>query len=279
MQRNHEFFIENIFEISTYLLIIVSTAFVFSYVNNLKVLHSFLLGLVAFSSIYLGVILAGTRGLSNSSVEVIEGLSRIVVAIFVIWHLSAMMRNLSLEIDPFKKQRSTFGKIFYGILFPPKELARLIKVLVYVSLSFYLIISGLNLLEMSSVDLVFFAQTERMSLNILFFGIQTPMMMASRASVSRTFSEYLKNLEWAENAFFDNDAILSEAYRRVLNSNDISYETINSNGKHLWITVLLVLILQAFETQITNLDLFNLDWVGILTNVIKSISNVFDEIF
>ncbi|MDH5403762.1 MAG: hypothetical protein OEY49_14795, partial [Candidatus Heimdallarchaeota archaeon] len=71
-----------------------------------------------------------------------------------------------------------------------------------------------------------------------------------RASVSRTFSEYLKNLDWLENSMYNNRTNVNSSYREILASSEISYDSINSNGKHLWISVLLIIILQAFETQI-----------------------------
>lgn len=274
---NDPIFTTHIFEISTYALIFVSTLFILASINNLKLLYGPLVGLIAFNTVYLGVLLAATKGLGSTSFPVIEGLSRVVVALCATWKLSSDMRNLSLKIDPFHHERSKVRNIFYGILFPPREFARLIKVLGFVVFSFYLIFSGLDLLSQAPVDLLFFKQTEKLSLNIVFFGIQAPMMMASRASISKTFSEYLKNLDWAESITGSGSSI-NTTYRNVLHSNEISYDAISSNGKHIWLTILLMIILQAYQKEIISLDIFNLDYIGILTIIITSIKQIFGKI-
>lgn len=271
-------FNNNIIEISTYLMIITTALFIFIYVNQLKLFYSASIGIVTFATLNLGVILAGTRGLSNDSPQVIDGLIRIVVAVFIIWKLSADMRNLKLQIDPFPPERSSIASALYGILYPPRELMRLIKVVLYILLSFYLISTGLNEINSMDVNVAFLNSTERISINVLFFGIQTPMMMASRASVSKTFSEYIKNLEWIESAFSEDQSSLSLSYQQILNAEEISYDSINSNGKHLWLTVLLVLLLQAFEQQITSLDIFTMDWLGIFGSLVDILVELFSTI-
>lgn len=271
-------FTQNIFEIATYALVIVSALFVVASINNMRLLYSPLLGLVSFNTLYLGILLAGSKGLGNSSFEVIEGLSRLVLAICAIWKLSSDMRNLNLQINPHRKDRGPIKNLLYGIIYPPKELARLVKVLIYVMISFYLVFTGLDLLSSNSVNLGFFKQTERMSLNILFFGVQTPMMMASRASISKTFSEYIKNLEWADTAFANTNN-LNNAYQNIFKSNNISYDAISSNGKHIWFTILLMIILQAYQTEILRLDIFQIDYGLVLGSMLSNIRNLLNSLF
>ncbi|MCE7736869.1 MAG: hypothetical protein GPJ54_18440, partial [Candidatus Heimdallarchaeota archaeon] len=219
-----------------------------------------------------GVVLAGTRGLENSNPIVIDGLSRIVIAVFTIWKLSSDMRNLTLQIDPYTIKRSRIVQFFYGILFPPKELFRLLKFVVLVVIAFYFVMSGLNLLEQQDVNLYYLEETEKLSVNLLFLGIQTPMMMASRANVSKTFSDYLKNLDWLQNSMYSTSrsgAGLAQSTNYA--SKEISFSSINSNGKHLWFSVFLLILLQAFEKQILAQDqllesvtrLFSIIWVNI----------------
>lgn len=269
--RYETYFEENYLEFSIYLLVAISSLYTFSYVNHLKAFYSTLVGGLAFASINLGIVLGGTRGLENSNAVVIDGLSRIVIAIFTIWKLSADMRNLTLQIDPYTIRRSRISQFFYGTIFPPKEFLRLLKFVILIVVSFYFVMSGLNILEQQEVNLYYLEETEKLSVNLLFLGIQTPMMMASRANVSRTFSDYLKNLDWLQNSVYATSRSSSPS-RSMFSSKEISYSSINSNGKHLWVSVLLLIILQAFEKQILEQDqlfeslkdVFNLIWVNIV---------------
>jgi hypothetical protein len=251
-----------------YLLIILSALYTFSYINQLKIFYSPLVGGIAFASTNLGILLAGTRGLGNDSFPVMDALSRIVLALFTVWKLSSDMRHLRLEINPYKVKRSKFSKYLYGILFPPKEFLRLLKVIVLIFVAYYFVMSGLNILEGENVDSSYLEKTEQISVNLLFLGIQTPMMMASRASVSKTFSDYLENLNWLEDSMVGYRSMnVNDSYRQILNSSEISYDSINSNGKHLWISVLLLVILQAFEKQILGYEYLLSD----IQNLLKSI--------
>lgn len=253
--RYKGYFDDYYLEFSIYLLVLVSALFTFSYVNQLKAFYSTLVGGLAFASINLGIVLGGTRGLGNTDPLVIDGLSRIVIATFTVWKLSADMRRLTLQIDPYTVKRSRISQFFYGVIFPPKEFFRLLKFVILIVVSFYFVMSGLNILEQQDVDLYFLKETEKISVNLLFLGIQTPMMMASRASVSRTFSDYIKNLDWLQNSMYVSaGSEISSTFRNLSSSKEISYSSINSNGKHLWFSVLLIVILQAFEKQILEQD-------------------------
>lgn len=267
------FITENIILVSTYMLIISGLLLVFAFINNYRIMLPMLIGMVAFSSINLGVILAGVAGLHSDDPLVVAGLSRIVLAVFIIWKLTAEMRHLTLEIDPFAPKRGFFGNLFYGILFPRKEFFRLIKVMIFVVGGFYFVMTGLLMINQASVDLSFFQKTERISLNILFLGMQTPMMMASRASVSRTFSEYIKNLQWLDDSILHGASEqVAQAYNEITNSSEISFDSINSNGKHLWLSVVLILVLQAYEGAILQWDIVQaiqaLDLNQLIINVI-----------
>ncbi len=249
------FITSNIILVSTYMLIISGLLLVFAFINNYRIILPLLIGMVAFSSINLGIILAGIAGLGSHEPNVVSGLSRIVLAVFIIWKLTAEMRHLTLEIDPFAPKRGFIGNLLYGIVFPKREFFRLVKVMVFIIAGFYFVMTGLSLISTSSVNIAFFQKTERISLNILFLGMQTPMMMASRASVSRTFSEYLKNLQWLDDSILqDGSEEITKAYSEIANSSEISFDSINSNGKHLWISVFLILLLQAYESYILNWD-------------------------
>lgn len=273
IRRNYiEIFDANVITIATYLLIATSSLAIFVYVNQFKLFYYQSMGLLAFSTTYLGIVMAGTSGLGNSSHQVVEGLTRISLALFAIWHVAAYTRNLKLTIDPFTEPRSSFKNIWYGILYPPREFIRLVKILIYVVWIFYLITSGLDMLKTAQVDGSFFAQTEKISLNILFFGIQVPLMMASRASVSKTFSEYLKNLDWMQSSLSLSEGRQSR-YQQIVHSTDISYDSINSQGKHLWIIVLMTIVLQAMEKQLIQLNLISTNWVNDLTNWITYLWN------
>ena len=183
------------------------------------------------------------------------------------------MRHLTLRIDPYTVKRSKVAQFLYGVIFPPKEFFRLLKFVILIVVSFYFVMSGLNILEQQEVNIYFLEETEKISVNLLFLGIQTPMMMASRASVSRTFSDYIKNLDWLQNSMYSSTRTSpTGSLRTIYASKEISYSSINSNGKHLWFSVLLIIILQAFEKQILAQDqllesvkeIFNMIWVTIV---------------
>ncbi len=261
------------------MLIISGLLLVFAFVNNYRIMLPLLIGMVAFSSINLGILLAGIAGLNSDDPKVVAGLSRIVLAVFIIWKLTAEMRHLTLEIDPFAPKRGFLGNLFHGILFPRKEFFRLVKVLLFVVGGFYFVMTGLVLIHEASVDLNFFQKTERISLNILFLGMQTPMMMASRASVSRTFSEYIKNLQWLDDSILhDASEEVVRAYNEITNSSEISFDSINSNGKHLWLSVVLILVLQAYENVILQWDIVqaiqSIDFNQLIIGVLQFIFNL-----
>ncbi len=270
--RYKAYFDDYYLEFSIYLLVIMSALFTFSYVNHLKLFYSTLVGGMAFACINVGIVLGGTRGLGNTDPLVIDGLSRIVIATFTVWKLSADMRHLTLQIDPYTIKRSRISQLLYGVIFPPKEFFRLLKFVVLIVISFYFVMSGLNILEQQDVNLYFLEETEKISVNLLFLGIQTPMMMASRASVSRTFSDYIKNLDWLQNSMYASaGSEISSTFRNLSTSKEISFSSINSNGKHLWFSVLLIVVLQAFENQFlaqdklleSVKDIINLIWVSV----------------
>ncbi|MHA2249926.1 MAG: hypothetical protein ACXAD7_06170 [Candidatus Kariarchaeaceae archaeon] len=273
-----EIFHQNIVEISTYLLIFFGTLFTFAFINHYRIFFGVLVGGIAFSSINLGIILAGTRGLSSMDFEVIDGLTRIVLAILIIWKLNSDMRNLKLDINPHSTNRSNIFGAFYGIIFPPRELLRILKILIFIVFSFYLVLSGLTMINGTPVDLDFLNKTEKIGVNLLFIGIQTPMMMSSRASISKTFSTYLKNVEWAEFCLLDHSTgIVNDRYSKILNSSEISYDSINSNGKHLWISVFLIILLQAFQSQIASFELENIEIRGYADLVFTKIKNIINS--
>jgi hypothetical protein len=224
--------------------------------NGWKLFFSFTIGLLAFATVNLGILTAGTYGLNNNTLEVIEGLNRLILALLIIWKISAEMRHLKLDINPQRVERSLIKRSLYGIIYPIPEFFRLLKILIYVVAGFYFVVSGLKIISFESVNFQFFLQTERLGTNLIFLGIQTPMMMASRASVSRTFSDYIRNMQWAETSLLVGATVqVSRAYRDLLSATEISYDSVNSNGKHLWLTVLLILVLQAFQEPIAAFNL------------------------
>lgn len=274
--RYKAYFDDYYLEFSIYLLVIMSALFTFTYVNHLKLFYSTLVGGMAFASINLGIVLGGTRGLGNSDPLVIDGLSRIVIATFTVWKLSADMRHLTLQIDPYTVKRSRITQFLYGVLFPPKEFFRLLKFVILIVVSFYFVMSGLNILEQQEVNIYFLEETEKISVNLLFLGIQTPMMMASRASVSRTFSDYIKNLDWLQNSMYaSTSSDVSSTFRNLSSSKEISFSSINSNGKHLWFSVLLIVILQAFEKQILAQEGLLDSMKEILSMIWMNVANMF----
>ncbi len=269
--------------IITYSLIIAAVLLVFVYLNNITALFDITVSAVAFTSVNLGIFLAATQGLHSSEPVVLSGLSRIILALFLTWKLTADMRYLSLTIDPFAPKRGTVASFFYGLLYPRKELIRLIKVLTFVAFGFYLVVTGLNLISSGNIDLSFFQKTEKISLNIIFLGIQAPMMMASRASISNTFSNYLKNLQWMDDAMIaEGSQLTSRVQENILNSSQISYDSINSNGKHLWLSVFSIIFLQANEGWILNLDIVsiiqNFDINQLITHIVQFFLLIFQFI-
>lgn len=265
-----------VLELAGIILIASSVLVIFTLLNQLKLFYSLTLGFLSFATVTFGVLLAGIHGLNNSTPQVVFGLLRLLVAVFIIWKITAEMRNLKLEIDPFAHERSNLAKILYGLLYPPKELIRLIRILVYVTLGFYFVMSGLDMLSSAAVNLQFLTQTEKIGTNLIFIGIQTPMMMSSRASVSRTFSDYLKNVQWAEYSLQQSvNRPISKSYNQMLNSAEISYETINSNGKHMWLSIVAIIVLQAYQAQIIAVNFLNqIDfrvWINMLVSFIQQI--------
>ncbi|MDH5402638.1 MAG: hypothetical protein OEY49_09120, partial [Candidatus Heimdallarchaeota archaeon] len=109
---NEQYFSNNFLLFSTYLLIVLCSIFAFIYINHLKIFYSPIVGGMVFACTNLGIVMAGTQGLDNSTPEIIDGLSRIVLALLTIWKLRTDMRHLKLEIDPFTVKRSSVSRLF-----------------------------------------------------------------------------------------------------------------------------------------------------------------------
>ena len=115
----------------------------------------FSLGGVAFFAINTGIIIAGTTGLHNPGTEVVEALSRIILALVGIWKLQSDLRHLKLDIDTHGVERGRLKSLFYGLIYPKKEIFRFIKIIAYIVAMYYLITSALDLLHSTSVDINF----------------------------------------------------------------------------------------------------------------------------
>lgn len=241
----------NLMVVYPVLMIIFSLFFAMTHMDSwVESITNFLVGVALYFSLTYAIVLFGTIGLNSSSLGVIEGLSRISVALFAIWKLHSDMRHIDLTLKPGQKSPHKLIRPMYGLLFPRKEFGRLIKIVFYVGLTFVLITSGIDLITSSNVDPKFLEQTEKISTNLLFVGLQSPLLMASRTSVSRTFSNYLDNYSELVTRYQNNLDLLNSAIKKHLNVKTLSYSEINSNGKHLWIGVILIFFLETFKVPL-----------------------------
>ncbi len=242
--RYKNYLYQDILFYSAFGLIVLSALFVTIYIKQWKNFFNFFVGGLAFFTLITGILLAAYYTLNDSSEVLIEGLIRLIIALLFIWKIQADIRGMKLSIVYRKKKHGWLYNLLYGILFPPRETYRIIKIMIFIGISYYFIISGLFYISQINHNIPFLNKTEQISLNLLFVGIQTPAMMASRANISKAFSNYLQNSEWFS------DMNQSTPIFREMDIEDLSYSDIRADGKHMWLTVLLILILQAFQPDI-----------------------------
>ena len=175
------------------------------------------------------------------------------------------MRHINLTLKPGMKKYHRWIRPFYGILWPRREFGRLLKIIFYLSITFVLLTSGIELIEISKVNPSFLDQTTRISNNILFIGLQSPLLMASRSSVSRTFSNFLDNYSELVAMYQNNADQLNAAISGYLDVKTLSYSQINANGKHLWLSIIIIFFLETFKEQLINLyNSIDLGLIGFL---------------
>jgi len=267
---------DNILFLSTIFLLLSSTLVIFVFLNRLKLFYSFSVGILLFSVVNLGFLLGGIYGLGSSHHDVIEGLNRLSLATLLIWKITSDMRNLTLRIQPEEKEHSILYNTFYGIFFPFKDFRFLLKTLLFIFLSFYLVMSGIDFLQVKGVDSIFLSKTERIGINVLFIGIQTPMMMSSRASIGKTFSNYISNIQKTHAVLANAPGKLSSKYKEIFALTSISFSEINGNGKHLWVSIFVIIMLQAFQKQILAIPLLAPQNLTIfVASIIQIIHNLF----
>ena len=225
-----------------------------SYRASLAMFTPYLVGFSIHAATLSGVLLLTRERLHASDPEIQAALTRIVFGVFVVWKLTANIRSLKLPLIPKKPvsgRAQTLKKaigLLEGIIYPFKEFRRMVTILLYVTDSFYLITSSMNILEASSLTSnADFATIKKITTNVLYLAIQAPMMMASRASISRTFTEYIESKEYYTAMFQNMRSQLSRGYQRVLETPYIRFDRINSNGKHLWMSVFLLIALSVYE--------------------------------
>ncbi|MCY3411049.1 MAG: hypothetical protein INQ03_05355 [Candidatus Heimdallarchaeota archaeon] len=249
------------------LIIFFSLAFTLAYSDNfISSITNMLVGFTLYFSLTYSLVLFGTIGLMNDSTQVIEGLSRIATSLFTIWKLHSDIRHVSLTLKPGMKKPFWLFQPFYGILWPRREFARLLKIIIHVSITFIFLTSGLELLNQSNVNPGFLDQTTRISNNILLIGLQTPLLMASRSSISRTFSNFLDNYAELVAQYQNDMGQLNIAINSYLDVKSLSYSQINNNGKHLWLTVIIIFFLETFKEDL--ITLYETLDLGFLPNLI-----------
>lgn len=235
---------KNILVIYPIFIILFSLFFSLTYIDSWSDgITNMLVGVTLYFSLTYAIVLFGTIGLDNNSVGVIEGLSRISFALFAIWKLHSDMRHTNLTLKPNQNR----PKIFF---FDKREFGRLLKIVFYVGLTFVFLTSGMELLKQAKVDVAYLEQTEEISTNILFVGLQSPLLMASRSSVSKTFSNFLDNYSELITRYQGNLDQLNSALKTYLNVKKLSYSEINNNGKTMWLSIILILFLQSFKEEL-----------------------------
>lgn len=267
---------ENIIFLSTILLLVSATLLIFVFLNRLKLFFSLALGILLFAVVNLGILLGGIYGLGSSHPDVVEGLNRLSLAVLVIWKITSDMRNLNLRIQPDDGEHGALYNLFYGIFFPFKDFKFLVKTIVFIFVSFYLVMSGLELIQTNVVDPEFLSKTEKIGINLLFIGIQTPMMMSSRASISKTFSNYISNIQKTHAVIAATPGKMSSKYKEIFSLTSISFSEINGNGKHLWVSIIVIILLQAFQTQILAIPWFSPEN---LTSMLNALSELLGRLF
>ncbi len=229
---------ENLLLIFPIFIIIFSLFFSLTYIDSWNEgITNMLVGITLYFSLTYAIVLFGTIGLNNDNLDVIEGLTRIAFALYVIWKLHADMRHIDLTLMKSQRKKRV-------------ELLRLIKIIFFVSMTFIFLTSGLELLKSSTVNPRFLEQTEEISTNILFVGLQSPLLMASRSSVSRTFANYLDNYSELVTRYQNNLDQLNSALNTYLSVKTLSYSEIKNEGKTLWVSIIFIFFLQAFKQEL-----------------------------
>ncbi len=242
--------------------IIVVLLFSLIYLSGIRPIEPYAAGFVLHATVFLGILILGTEQLRTTSVVALEGLTRLSIATFVVWKITADMRNLDLRIQPSVKpsisSENAFMKIIRlldGIIYPPQEMLRLIRILGFAILGFHLAFTGLIQIQEASasqnVNIDVFAKIAE---TIILLGVQAPLMMASRASISRTFTSYLERLEWTRMITASQGATIPEGYSNILKASSIKLDRIKSNGKHLWLSVISLIILRAYDNYLLQIE-------------------------